>query len=127
MGKIEIMFRMEIDSEIQSEFSAIGKMENDQLTFSDPVRNSYRIQLNKDEIHLHRSGEEELAIVFTRDKKSGGILKTSDFEFALNLYTNQLDVSTSKLELDYDLLDGNKQVSNHRMLVRWNHKTEGND
>ncbi|MBN2696064.1 MAG: DUF1934 family protein [Bacilli bacterium] len=127
MDKVKVAFKMLIDSKIQTEFTTMGEIDDNQLTFSDQKQNVYRIQLNKDELYLHRTGPEELVIVFRKEEKTGGTLKAEGFEFVMNVYTNQLDILAQELKINYDLLDGNKQVSNHQLLVKWNQYTEGND
>lgn len=119
MDKINVMFQMAIDAEINTRFSATGDKDENRLQFSDPNEQTYHFQLRPEEVLLHRTGSEELRLVFQLGKVSSGLLKVDGFEFVTQVYTKKLTVSERKVTLEYDLLDGNKILSNHQMMVTW--------
>ena len=116
----QVTFEIKIDGKIQTSFSTEGEQKENQLIFSDDLEHVYRFLIKDEEVYLYRTGTEELVLVFRLAEKSGGTLKAEGFEFVMNVYTNKLEVSEQHLFLDYDLLDGNKKESNHRLLVKWN-------
>jgi uncharacterized beta-barrel protein YwiB (DUF1934 family) len=119
VDKTNVMFQMAIDAEISTRFSTPGVKENEHLQFSDPNEQTYHFQFRPEEVLLHRTGPEELRLVFQLGKVSSGILKVDGFEFVTQVFTKKLNVSEQEVKLEYDLLDGNKILSNHQMLVKW--------
>lgn len=113
------MFQMAINEKINKKFLAIGNKEDNRLQFSDADEQTYHFQIQTEEVSLHRTGAEELRLVFRLGKVSSGLLKVDGFEFITQVFTKKLTVSQQEVALEYDLLDGNKILSNHQLLVKW--------
>lgn len=119
MDSIKVTFSMAIDEVVSTEFSTIGEKNENQVSFIDPKEQAYHFQYQPEKISFNRSGAEALEMVFQLGQKSNGTLKVDGFQFVTNVFTKQIRISDQQLCLDYDLLDGNKIISNHQLMVKW--------
>ncbi len=110
---------MAIDGAQQTKFTVLATREDNQLVFVDPNQQRYRFQLREDEIHLFRTGAEELDLLFQAGKKTSGTVKLEGFQFVTDVHTRKLKLSNGALSLEYDLLDGSKTLSSHTLNLAW--------
>ncbi len=114
-----IDFKMEIDGKTVADLVARGTLDKNRLVFSDGQGQTYHLQFSPEEICLLRTGEEELVLLFRPETQSGGILRSGELEFEMNVYTRKIEIYPSKMVLEYDLLNGNEPAARHFMTAEW--------
>lgn len=77
-------------------------IEDNSYFFVDNMNSDCKLTLNKESIYLVRSGEVKQDLNFVKGKKTKSLYKTKDLSMELLIYTKEIIVNPSSIQIEYD-------------------------
>ena len=117
---MEVSF-LSIDNENNEiSFKKDGHYEGDYLVFEDTVVQNTLIFLKakEKEIELLRKGKIDMSLVLKEKKENYLRYKDEHVYFELMTKTNEISVKNDEIHFNYDLLDDNNLVGNHKIWIK---------
>ncbi|MFV0255341.1 MAG: DUF1934 family protein [Erysipelotrichaceae bacterium] len=94
----------------------LGKLNNNTLSYLEDDGSSMKLILQEDQVVIIRQSEAEIKYTCKQNTYSEMLISNEVGEFALQIYTHQLEIKNDSLLLDYEIINGN---DNDRFLINW--------
>jgi len=110
MSKIAIDFMIKsIDS--KQEFSTVGQIEENTITFIDPSKDLNNITLFNDEVVYQKSGSSNLHFVFHKHQPTKGTYQTFNYTFEFTVHVTDFEVEERIINIAYQLYQEEELVN----------------
>jgi len=119
MENVKIHFSMAIDGKTGTVFDVDGKRIGTKLFFDDLEAYRYKIDIDETSVKIERSGITSMKLLLKTDETTHGTLLTDGFTIPFTVMTHQITLTNTLLLVKYDMLDEDKIISAHQMLIKW--------
>jgi uncharacterized beta-barrel protein YwiB (DUF1934 family) len=119
MENVKIHFSMAVDGVTGTVFEVDGKRIGSKLFFDDPEAYRYKIDVHGTSVKIERTGITSMKLLLRTDELTQGTLLTDGFTIPFTVLTHQVTLTNTLLLVKYDMLDEDKIISAHQMLIKW--------
>jgi len=110
MDKLIIDFTIK-STDSSQQFSTVGQLEGNTISFMDPSNESHTIQFMDDLVDYRKSGENELRFTFDSQTPTIGTYQTYQYQFEFTVLTTYLQIEHQHIEIQYQLYQEEELVN----------------
>lgn len=118
MRKIEVRFQIQ-SVDTSDQFVSMGEYKNNRIIFTDTDNNTNYIIFHTNSIEYYKKGTVDMKYKFQMKNKTKGEYTTQGYSLEFDIFTNVITHQNQKLEIEYDLYQGDDLVNKTKIVLEY--------
>lgn len=121
--RVQLEFKMATDGVQTYHYHGFGILSENTLRFIDRDKDHYEFCFSDSKnITMNRLGQSPLKMTFVKNTKSSANITQDGYSLSLEVLTTELIVEKNRIDIIYQITDGESIFSKHHLVMDWNHQ-----